>query len=167
MMMMQPRIHPAIAPETSTPRMKYPTIARTVLTTIQGHAIGGGAEAVTIGLIAVACRIAAPMNGTVTLSSIPSGSVSAIAVTISAAAIATSCGAPNSRAIPDAAMPPKRMNAASPPHDFDAFHGSGATAIGFPITVANPSPNAISTHATAAISMCQLKTTTSTSTANG
>src|SRR3954469_2353821 len=115
-----------------------------VLTTIQGHAIGGGAEAATIGLIAIAARIAAAMNGTVTLSSMPSGRVSAIALTISAAAIATSCGAPNTRAIPNAAAPPKTMNAANPPHDFVPFHGSGASGIRLPTTVENPSPNAIS-----------------------
>src|SRR5438067_6646698 len=166
-MRMHPRTHPATAPETSTPRIAYPPMANTVLTTIHGHAIGGGADSATIGLMAIAASTAAAMDGTVTLSSIPSGSVSAIALTISAAAMATSCGAPNTRAIPNAATPPKRMNAAKPPHDFAAFHGSGATGIRFPITVPNPSPNAISTHATAAISMCQLKTTTSTSTANG
>src|SRR5437763_4737207 len=147
--------------------MSNPPMASAVYTTIHGHAIGGGAAEATIGLMAIAASTAAATNGTVTLSSIPSGSVSAIALTTSAAAMATSCGAPNTRAIPNAARPPNRMKPAKPPHDFDGFHGNGASGIRWPITVPNPSPNAISTHATAAISMCQLKMTTSTSTANG
>src|SRR5438067_4227399 len=104
-------------------------MARTVLTTIHGQEIGGGADRATIGLMAIAASTAAAMNGTVTLSSMPRGSVSAIALTISAAAMAMSCGAPNTRAMANAARPPKRMNAANPPHDFAVFHGSGATGI--------------------------------------
>ena len=82
---MHPRTHPATAPERSTPRIAYPPMASAVLTTIHGHAIGGGAAEATIGLMAIAASTAAATNGTVTLSSIPSGSVSAIPLTISAA----------------------------------------------------------------------------------
>src|SRR5882757_8361879 len=98
-------------------------MASTVLTMIHGHAIGGAADNPTIGLIAIAARMPAATNGTVTLSSMPSGSDSAMALTRTAAAMATSCGAPNRRAIANAAAPPNTMNAANPPHDLARFHG--------------------------------------------
>src|SRR2546425_13174801 len=107
MMTTHPSNQPATAPEMSTLRNAKPAMASTVLTMIHGQAIGGGAERPTIGLMAIAARTAAAMNGTVTLSSSPSGSDSTMALTSTAAAMATSCGAPNRRAMANAAGPPK------------------------------------------------------------
>src|SRR5216684_4375706 len=142
-------------------------MASTVLTMIHGQAIGGAEVTGTSGLMAIAASTPAAMKGTVTLSSIPSGNDSAMALTSTATATATSCGAPNSRVMANAAAPPKTMNAANPPHDLARFHGSGANGRRWPMTVENPSPNASSTQATAAISRCQLKTTIRTVTAKG
>ena len=134
---------------------------------IHGQAIGGAEVTATSGLMAIAASTPAAMKGTVTLSSMPSGNDSAMALTSTATAMATSCGAPKSRAMANAAAPPKTINAANPPHDLARFHGSGASGRRRPTTVEDPSPNASSTQATAAISRCQLKTTIRTVTAMG
>src|SRR5438105_15905144 len=166
-MMIAPRIQPATAPEMSTLGSSHPAMARTVLTAIHGQAIVGCADDAN-GAMLTAASTPAATNGTLTLSLRPSGSDSANAAATIASSNASILGWPSkSIAIANAAAPPMIRNASMPPQLFCRFHGSGAIGVARPTSVAEPSPKAISTHATAAISMCQLKTTMSAQTAAG
>ena len=96
-----------------------------------------------------------------------SGSVSAIAAITTAMATAVYAGPPKKRAMAKAAPPPNSRKASDPPTLFSAFHGRRESGTARPISVAKPSPKAMITHPTAAISMCQLKMRISASTAAG
>src|SRR5258708_6591759 len=133
-----------------------------------GHGMVGN-RAGASGAIPSVANAAAAAKGTVMLSSIPNGSVSAMAAAIVAAIIGNAMPAtpPNSAATPKLAAPPASTNASRPPQLLVGFHGSGASGMARPASVAVPSPNASNTHPMAASSMCQLKVTISTPTATG
>ena len=76
-------------------------------------------------------------------------------------------GPPKKRVMANAAPPPNSRKASDPPTLFSVFHGRRESGSARPISVAKPSPKAMITHATAAISMCQLKMRISASTAAG
>ena len=125
---------------------------------IHGHAIGGVPAKATIGLIAIAASTPAAMNGTVTLSSIPSGSDSAMALDEHGRGDGDILRrAENARDRERRRAAEHHERRRSRPTTWRGSTAAAPAACGWPITVENPSPNASSTHATAAISRCQLK----------